>query len=309
MKKILLIASLVLSGALAFGQLVTFNYTGAMQQYVVPAGVTGICYTVSGAQGMGNVQNNMNGGLGGRVMGVLSVVPGQILEIRVGQGGIASNIGGFNGGANGGSSTGNCCPNSRGGGGGASDIRVAPYALADRVAVGAGGGGTGGNRVQGCSPGCGGGGGGGWYGGGGGGAYGGSPGFGGTQVAGGAGGPSCCGCPAGPTPGGPGVFGGGGVGGLVGCNNQAANNPGCNGGIGGGLIGGQGPNCTGGRGCPSTWAGASGAGGSSYGVAASTPTLFAGVQAGNGQIILNPNCCAAPSLTVGATFTAVCPGQ
>ncbi|MBK7816981.1 MAG: gliding motility-associated C-terminal domain-containing protein [Sphingobacteriaceae bacterium] len=310
MKKILLIASILLSGSVVFGQLVTFNYTGAMQQYVVPAGVTGICYTVSGAQGMGNVLNNMNGGLGGRVMGVLSVVPGQVLEIRVGQGGIASNIGGFNGGANGGSSTGNCCPNSRGGGGGgASDIRVAPYALADRVAVGAGGGGTGGNRVQGCSPGCGGGGGGGWYGGGGGGAYGGSPGFGGTQVAGGAGGPSCCGCPAGPTPGGPGVFGNGGVGGLVGCNNQAANNPGCAGGIGGGLIGGQGPNCTGGTGCPSTWAGASGAGGSSYGVAASTPTLFAGVQAGNGQVILNPNCCAAPSLTITATATAVCPAQ
>jgi gliding motility-associated-like protein len=310
MKKFLLVASLLLSGSVVLGQLVTFNYTGAMQQYVVPPGVTGICYTVSGAQGMGNVQNNMNGGLGGRVMGVLSVVPGQILEIRVGQGGIASNIGGFNGGANGGSSPGNCCPNSRGGGGGgASDIRIAPYGLADRVAVGAGGGGTGGNRVQGCSPGCGGGGGGGWYGGGGGGAYGGSPGFGGTQVAGGAGGPSCCGCPNGPTPGAAGVFGNGGVGGLVGCNNQAANNPGCAGGIGGGLIGGQGPNCTGGTGCPSTWAGASGAGGSSYGIAASTPTLFAGVQAGNGQIILNPNCCASPSLTVGATFTAVCPGQ
>ena len=154
MKKIILIASLFLCSSIVLGQAVTFNFTGAMQQYVVPAGVTGICYTVSGARGNGNVLNNMNGGLGGRVMGVLAVVPGQVLEICVGGGGIASNLGGFNGGANGGSSTGNCCPNSRGGGGGgASDIRVAPYGLANRVAVGAGGGGTGGNRVQGCSPG------------------------------------------------------------------------------------------------------------------------------------------------------------
>lgn len=310
MKKLLLIAALcVCGGSIMLGQTQTFNFTGGVQSYVVPPGVTGLCYTVVGAQGNGNVLNLMTGGLGGRAMGVLSVVPGQSLQIYVGGGGIASNIGGFNGGANGGSSTGNCCPNSRGGGGGgASDIRIAPYGLADRVAVGGGGGGTGGNRVQGCSPGCGGGGGGGWYGGGGGGAYGGSPGQGGTQVAGGAGGPSCCGCPAGPTPGAAGVFGNGGVGGLVGCNNQAANNPGCNGGHAGGLVGLAGPNCTGGTGCPSTWAGASGAGGSSYGIAASLPTLTAQFNAGNGYVILNPNCCAAPSLTVGANPANICPG-
>lgn len=309
MRKFLWIVLLLVWGnSVMLGQTQTFNYTGAMQQYVVPPGVTGICYTVCGAQGMGNVLNNMGGGLGGRVMGVLSVVPGQILEIWVGQGGIASNNGGFNGGARGGSVA--CCPNSRGGGGGgASDIRVAPYGLANRVAVGGGGGGTGGNRVQGCSPGCGGGGGGGYYGGGGGGAYGGSPGFGGSQVAGGNGGASCCGCPLAPQAGFVGALGVGGRGGdLAGCNNQAANNPGCAGGVGGGLVGGQGPNCTGGTGCPSTWAGASGGGGSSFGIAASTPTITSGVQAGNGIVILNPNCCAAPSLTVGANPASICPG-
>lgn len=294
---------------LLLAQSVTFNYTGAMQQYVVPPGVTGLCYTVCGAQGQGNGQNSMLGGLGGRVMGVLAVTPGQVLQIYVGGGGVATNIGGFNGGANGGSVA--CCPNSRGGGGGgASDIRIAPYALANRVAVGGGGGGTGGNRIQGCSPGCGGGGGGGWYGGGGGGAYGGSPGQGGTQVAGGAGGASCCGCPLTPQPGGAGAFGlGGAGGGMSACNNQAANNPGCAGGHAGGLVGLAGPNCTNGTGCPSTWAGASGAGGSSYGIPASTPTLTAQFQTGNGIVILNPNCCASPSLTAGATPSAVCPGQ
>lgn len=311
MKKQFLTIAIVVLGSinLLLAQSVTFNYTGAMQQYVVPPGVTGLCYTVCGGQGMGNGQNSMLGGLGGRVMGVLAVTPGQVLEIRVGNGGIATNIGGFNGGANGGSVA--CCPNSRGGGGGgASDIRVAPYGLANRVAVGGGGGGTGGNRIQGCSPGCGGGGGGGWYGGGGGGAYGGSPGQGGTQVAGGLGGASCCGCPLAPQPGAAGAFGLGGNGGnLSGCNNQAANNPGCAGGHAGGLVGLAGPNCTNGTGCPSTWAGASGAGGSSYGIPASTPTLTGQFQTGNGIVILNPNCCASPSLTAGATPSAVCPGQ
>jgi len=319
MKKICLAAALILTNTCGFifGQTQTFNFTGATVNYVVPAGVTGICYTVCGGQGMGNVVNNMGGGLGGRVMGVLSVVPGQVLQINVGNGGIAQNAGGFNGGARGGTVIPNasanpvtCLTSQGGGGGGASDIRVAPYGLADRVAVGAGGGGTGGQRVQNCGPGCGGGGGGGWYGGGGGGAYGGSPGFGGTQIAGGNGGASCCGCPLLPQPGAAGVFGGGGIGGgMTGGNMQFGPNPGCAGGIGGGLVGGQGPNCTGGTGCGSTWAGASGAGGSSYGIAASTPTIAAGVQAGNGFVTINPNCCAAPSLTATATPSNICPGQ
>lgn len=293
-------------------QTVTFNYTGAMQQYVVPAGCTVICFTVSGAQGMGNAQSSMLGGLGGRVMGSMNVVPGQVLEIWVGQGGIVSNLGGFNGGGNGGVITTNCCPASHGGGGGgASDIRVAPYGLPNRVVVAGGGGGTGGNRVVGCAPGCGGGGGGGYYGGGGGGAYGGSPGFGGTQVGGGAGGASCCGCPLAPQPGAAGVLGVGGAGGnMNGCNNQAGNNPGCAGGAGGAAIGGQGPNCTGGTGCPSTWAGASGGGGSNYaGPAVITPTSLAGVQAGHGQIVIVPNCCTAAQLTVTANPSPVCQGE
>lgn len=311
MKKITLITALIacLGFQISFAQTTTFNFTGGPQNYVVPPGVTVICFTVSGAQGMGNANNSMLGGLGGRVTGQMAVVAGQVLQINVGGGGIVSNAGGFNGGANGGVVA--CCPLSNaGGGGGASDIRVAPNGLANRVAVGGGGGGTGGNRNVGCAPGCGGGGGGGYFGGGGGGAYGGSPGFGGSQVAGGAGGASCCGCPLAPQPGAVGTFGNGGVGGgMNACNNQAANNPGCAGGVGGAATGGQGPNCTGGTGCPSTWAGASGGGGSNF-LGAVTPSLnLAGVQAGNGQVIIIPNCCSQPTLVPVANPNPICAGN
>ena len=313
MKNKILILLLLLFGSSRVGySQVFFNYTGGSQNYVVPAGVTVICFTVEGAQGNGNASNLMLGGLGGRTTGQLLVTPGQVLQINVGGGGLGNSTpGGFNGGAAGGITQGNCCPVADGGGGGgASDIRVNPYALANRVTVAGGGGGTGGNRSVGCSPGCGGGGGGGYYGGGGGGAYGGSPGFGGSQVAGGAGGPSCCGCPNAPTPGAAGALGVGGIGGNVGCNNQAANNPGCAGGIGGALIGGQGPNCTGGTGCPSTWAGASGAGGSNFNSGAIIgPTSVGGVRAGAGRVILIPNCCTQPTVVPVANPNAICAGQ
>ena len=308
MKKIYLLLALFLSHQFSYSQVV-FNYTGGMQTYVVPLGTSAICFTVCGGKGMGNVNGNTGGGLGGRVMGTLPVVPGQVLQIFVGGGGTNQNAGGFNGGANGGVCLA-CNTDNGGGGGGASDIRFAPYTLADRQAVGGGGGGTGGDRISGCAPGCGGGGGGGWYGGGGGGAYGGSPGFGGSQVAGGLGGASCCGCPLSPLPGANGAFGLGGLGGgLTGGNNQAGPNPGCVGGVGGALIGGQGPNCTGGTGCPSTWAGASGAGGSNYTAPGVTgPTTTAGFQTGNGIVMLNPNCCASPTLIATATPSAICIG-
>jgi gliding motility-associated-like protein len=308
---------ILLSVALLFShinkaQIATFNYTGGSQNYVVPAGVTVICFTVSGAQGMRNAQGSNLGGLGGRVTGSMPVTPGQVLQINVGGGGLVSTVGGFNGGGNGGIITTACCNNAHaGGGGGASDIRIAPYGLVNRVAVGGGGGGTGGNRVVGCAPGTGGGGGGGYYGGGGGGAYGGSPGAGGSQVAGGAGGASCCGCPLTPQPGAAGALGNGGNGGnLGGCNNQAANNPGCAGGIGGALVGGMGPNCTNGTGCPSTWAGASGGGGSNFaGGAVIGPVHFAGVQTGHGQVIIQPNCCLSPTIIPVANPNPICVGN
>ena len=284
--KTLIILTVLFFGAFVPYAQTVYNYTGGVQTYTVPVGVFSLCVEVRGAQGNANAQSLSLGGLGGEVTGNLAVVPGQVLQIYVGGGGITSTAGGYNGGANGGTQPG-CVIAIGGGGGGASDIRVASYGLANRVAVGGGGGGTGGNRSVGCSPGTGGGGGGGYYGGGGGGAYGGSPGFGGTQVGGGAGGASCCGCPLSPQPGAAGGLGvGGNGGGLTGTNNQAANNPGCAGGAGGAAIGGQGPNCTGGTGCPSTWAGASGGGGSNYNGGLTGATSVQGVKAGNGEVVI-----------------------
>ncbi|MCR9172453.1 MAG: glycine-rich protein [bacterium] len=111
----------------------TFNYTGAMQTWVVPNGITSINVDAYGAQGGSNSpQTNVN--YGGRVQADLPVTPGTTIYIYVGEqpNGLT---GGWNGGGNG--ETGGQ------GGGGASDIRIGGTTLNDRVIVagGAGGGG------------------------------------------------------------------------------------------------------------------------------------------------------------------------
>lgn len=154
-----------------------FSYTGSMQTFTVPAGVTSVTIEAWGAQGW---SGTYSGGLGGYATGTLAVTPGQDLYINVGgQGAVAVGTGvpsggGWNGGGNGQT---NGSPNSAGGGGGASDIRSGGTTLANRVIVAAGGGGSTNNGS------CDGGNGGGLAGSKGGGAYGG--GYGGTQLAGG----------------------------------------------------------------------------------------------------------------------------
>ncbi len=109
----------------------TFNYTGGVQNWTVPAGVFSVSFDVAGAQGGSNQWSQ--GGNGGRITGDLAVTPGQLLRIYVGQQ-PTSQTGGWNGGGNGWDTWG------RGGGGG-SDIRIGGTSLADRVvAAGAGGG-------------------------------------------------------------------------------------------------------------------------------------------------------------------------
>jgi hypothetical protein len=110
----------------------TFNYTGSMQTFTVPSGITSITIEAWGAAG-GTYSNS--GGLGGYSTGILSVTPGQTLYVFVGQS-PANSAGGFNGGGAGFSDS-----YSRGGGG-ASDIRVGSTALGNRVIVAAGGGGA-----------------------------------------------------------------------------------------------------------------------------------------------------------------------
>ncbi len=117
----------------------TFDFTGGMQTFTVPEGITEVTIEVWGAAGE-NVQSS-SGGLGGYASGDLSVAPGDILNVYVG------GQNGYNGGGNGGS--GGTSGYNGGNGGGASDVRIGGTDLTDRIIVGGGGGGAG--RGNGCS--------------------------------------------------------------------------------------------------------------------------------------------------------------
>ena len=81
----------------------TFSYTGAVQTWTVPSGITSVTVDMSGAEGGAAVSNpSVNyGGKGGRVQTTLSVTPGQLLYIYVGEKPSGTG-GGWNGGGNGG---------------------------------------------------------------------------------------------------------------------------------------------------------------------------------------------------------------
>ncbi len=137
MKQILqlsLISILLLGVGLtqSWSQVTTFSYTGGMQTYVVPPGVTSLEMELYGAAGYGNL------GQGGRCQAELAVTPGETLNIYVGGAGAATS-GGYNGGGDVGGSS------SYGGGGGASDVRQGGTGFANRIIVAGGGGGSGSN--------------------------------------------------------------------------------------------------------------------------------------------------------------------
>ncbi len=233
----------------------TFSYTGAQQSWTVPGGVSSVDIECWGAQGG---TSTYTGGNGGYASGTLSVSPGDVLYVYVGQS-PTSTTGGFNGGGNSGGSG--------KGGGGASDVRYGGASLSNRVIVGAGGGGGGymGSSFTGSNGAYGGGltGGtstqssGGW-----------SSGEGGTQSAGGA----STGCIAAGTSG---TFGQGGNG----INGGSSYPTGWGGGGGGGYYGGGGGgNCGGGVG---------GGGGSSYYGGVSSGTTTANTRSGHGQVIIS----------------------
>jgi hypothetical protein len=118
----------------------TFNFTGGIQTFTVPACVDTVFLQAWGGQGGsgatgGSSTSGGAGGLGGYAEGWLLVAPGDVLNVFVGGQG-ATPTGGFNGGANGGSTN-------AGGGGGASDVRVGGTAEANRVLTAGGGGGGG----------------------------------------------------------------------------------------------------------------------------------------------------------------------
>ncbi len=109
-------------GISANAQTTTFNYTGSMQTYTVPVGVTLIHVDAQGAQGGSiTIACAATGGLGARMQGDVTVTPGEVLQILVGGQGQTQ---GEDGGGGGGSfvvRTGNVPLVVAGGGGGATN--------------------------------------------------------------------------------------------------------------------------------------------------------------------------------------------
>jgi len=302
LKSLALGAALMTTGGLS-AQLTTldFQYTGSVQTFTVPTCVTAVSVTAYGAEGVSVGNGNFATGKGGMAAGVLTVTPGQVLNIYVG------GQNGYNGGGTG---------QNGGNGGGASDIRLNGTSLADRVIVAGGGGGAGGDNWN-CSTGAGHGGGGlavgtNFVGGGGGAGY--SPSTGCGTDGGNAGGSGGTGYHGGGGGGGGFISGGAGAnanggGGIAGTGslgiggNSAISPQGCGsegaGGGGGGYYGGggaAGTNCGAGR----------GGGGSSWTGALTSPAFGAGVRFGNGLIsIAFPT----PSITVVSSNTFACLGQ
>jgi hypothetical protein len=93
----------------------TFNYTGAAQDFTVPAGVRNLDIVGRGAHGAGSATQ----AYGGRVHAIIPVTSGERLVVYVG-GDASGTTGGFNGGANGGAAIYSADGY---GGGGASDVR------------------------------------------------------------------------------------------------------------------------------------------------------------------------------------------
>jgi hypothetical protein len=284
----------------------TFNYTGGMQTFIVPAGVTQIDVDVMGAEGGDAVGNavgwsngpvNMDAGNGGRVTASYNVTPGETLYIFVGGEGSLS-AGGYNGGGNPAVCSGTEVIAA--GGGGGSDIRQGGTGIANRIIVAGGGGGASGSASPGYTmvPGTGAGGG----------LTGGNSqvttggclvGIGGTQLLGGNGGNNTCWCSL-LDVGGFGSLGQGGnsICAASGLSTCSCSGTGCvsGGGGGGGYYGG---------GAGLSFAG--GGGGSSYtDMGAINVAHTQGYKTGNGQVIITVPC---DVLTATVSSTTVCEGD
>lgn len=122
----------------------TFNYTGSVQTFTVPDGVTSLQIDAYGGRGGRTYSKGV--ALGGRVQATLNVTPGQVLNIYVGGRGQGyqdpSTRAPYPGGWNGGGSSAYWRVAA---GGGATDIRIGGTTLNDRILVAGGGGGVGDN--------------------------------------------------------------------------------------------------------------------------------------------------------------------
>jgi hypothetical protein len=110
---------------LSFGllaQTTTYEYSGSLENYVVPVGVSVISVQAYGAQG-----GNDNGGLGAGIYGEFNVSGGQVFNVVVGGQGVVNNCGG---------------PNASSGGGGGSFFWDSTNEALPLIAAGGGGGGN-----------------------------------------------------------------------------------------------------------------------------------------------------------------------
>lgn len=127
---------------------IKYSFTGNIQTFTVPTGITSITIDAYGARGGNTLETRSDGargGWGGRVQGSRSVAEGETFYLYVGGKGRGDPYftGGWNGGGKGpisGMSSSN--NNFTGGGGGASDIRIAGQTLSERILVTGGGGGA-----------------------------------------------------------------------------------------------------------------------------------------------------------------------
>ncbi len=144
-KNVIVAIVLLLCNWGATAQTTTYNYTGGVQTYVVPTGVTTIVVDARGAMGGRDLYGYNRGGYGGRVQCSLAVTSGSTINVYVGGVGPNGNgsccsvygAGGYNGGGQSGQY------GYGGGGGGETDLRVGGTALSNRVIVAGGGGGAG----------------------------------------------------------------------------------------------------------------------------------------------------------------------
>jgi hypothetical protein len=125
-----------------------FSFTGAEQDFTVPAGVTSMHVVAIGGKGGTGAGNTKTGGFGAVVSADIAVTPGQVLEVLVGgNGGDAAGTTGGSGGFNNGAKGGDDGPGTEGGGGGGgmSDVLDPTQTFFTGVLVlAAGGGGSGG---------------------------------------------------------------------------------------------------------------------------------------------------------------------
>lgn len=136
-----------------------YDYTGDLQEYIVPPGVTSIKVELTGGGGgygsweKARYEDKYAPGKGGFLSATYPVKPGDVVYVYVGgKGDNATDFlqgdGGYNGGGNG-NHTGAYGPYCGGGGGGASDIRLGGKSVNDRVLVAGGAGGAGSNYPDG----------------------------------------------------------------------------------------------------------------------------------------------------------------